>query len=39
MYLAWREHHMPPHVFAALPEGEQIVLLAFAEWEGGKPHA
>jgi hypothetical protein len=33
MFRAWRDHHMPPAQFAALSEGEKVILLAFAEFE------
>lgn len=32
MFRAWRDHHMPPGQFAALGEGEKLILLAFAQY-------
>ena len=32
MLRAWRDHHMPPSQFAALSEGEKLVLLAFEQY-------
>ena len=33
MLRAWRDHHIPPARFAAMSEGEKLILLAFARFE------
>lgn len=30
MYLLWRDHHLSPSAYLNLPEGEKVVLRAFA---------